>query len=104
MLAELYPRCHTRYASLPLLGPHLDGFVVWLRSQGYPRLPIRRRVRATKQLDALLRLDGVGRFEELSADEVFGRHRPARGMPGRGAVSGPSLRRLSQAASRFLRC
>jgi hypothetical protein len=37
MLAEIYPRAHARFASLPLLGPHRDGFVGWLCAQGYPR-------------------------------------------------------------------
>ncbi|MCP4036864.1 MAG: tyrosine-type recombinase/integrase [bacterium] len=71
MLAEIYPRAHARYASLPALGPYLDGFVVWLHSQGYPRLPICLRVRAAKQLDALLQRDGVARLEELSAEELL---------------------------------
>jgi integrase/recombinase XerD len=71
MLAELYPRKHSRYSSLPLLGPHLEGFVSWLRSQGYPRLPIRLRVRAAKQFDGLLRRHGVRRLGDLSAKELL---------------------------------
>lgn len=71
MLSDIYPRFHQRYASLPLLGPYLEGFVVWLQSQGYPRLPIRLRIRAAKQLDVLLREHGVVRLEELSADELL---------------------------------
>lgn len=71
MLAELYPRKHSRYASLPLLGPHLEGFVVWLRSQGYPRLPIRLRVRAASQFDSVLRRHGVRRLGDLSAGELL---------------------------------
>lgn len=71
MLAELYPRAHARYLSLPLLGPSLDGFVAWLLSQGYPRLPIRLRVRAAQQLDALLQQKGVRRLGDLSEAEVL---------------------------------
>jgi site-specific recombinase XerD len=71
MLAELYPRKHTRFSSLPLLGPHLEGFVAWLRSQGYPRLPIRLRVRAAKQFDAFLRRHRVRRLSDLSARELL---------------------------------
>src|SRR5579864_919838 len=71
MLAELYPRKHTRFSSLPLLGPHLEGFVGWLRSQGYPRLPIRLRVRAAKQFDAFLRRHRVRRLSDLSARELL---------------------------------
>lgn len=69
MLVELYPRMHARYSSLPVLGPHLDGFVAWLTSKGYPRLPTRMRVRATRKLDALLRGRGVLCPSDLTAAE-----------------------------------
>ncbi len=71
MLAEIFPRAHARYASLPILGPYLDDFVVWLHSQGYPRLPICLRVRATKDLDFRLQRDAVARLEELSEEELL---------------------------------
>ena len=71
MLSEICPRAHARYASLPILGPYLDDFVRWLRSQGYPHLPIYLRIRATKQLDALLQRDGVVQLEELSSEELL---------------------------------
>jgi len=66
MLTELFPRANARFASLPLLGPHLDGFVVWLCSQGYPRLPIRLRIREMPRLDARLRRRRVRRLGILS--------------------------------------
>ncbi len=66
MLVELYPRFHARFSSLPLLGPHIDPFVVWLRAQGYPRLPIRLRIRETPRVDARLRRRGVRRLTDLS--------------------------------------
>ncbi len=71
MLAELFPRAHARFASLPLLGPHLDGFVVWLDSQGYPRLPIRLRVRETPRIEGLLRRRGVSRLVSLSPVQLL---------------------------------
>jgi len=71
MLAEIYPRAHARYQSLRVLGPHLDGFVAWLRSQGYPRLPICLRVRAARQIDALLWRRGVRRPSDLTAAEFL---------------------------------
>lgn len=71
MLAEILPRAHARYTSLPTLGPYLDDFVAWLCSEGYPRLPICQRVRAAKPLDALLQRDKVARLEELSAEELL---------------------------------
>lgn len=71
MLAEIFPRAHARFASLPLLGPHLDGFVVWLCSQGYPLLPIRLRIRETPRLDALLRQRRVRRLGILSRAQLL---------------------------------
>jgi len=54
MLSKIFPRIHARFLALRVLGPHLEGFVVWLLLQGYPLLPIRLRVRAAEQLDSLL--------------------------------------------------
>src|SRR5258708_14663613 len=71
MLAEIYPRDHARFTSLPLLGPHLEGFAVWLRSQGYPRLPIRLRIRETSRLDARLRRRGVRQLGVLSLSQLL---------------------------------
>lgn len=66
MLSEIFPRPHGRYASLPVLGPHLDGFVAWLQRQGYSERPIRRRVSAARRLDVLLVRDSVDP-QDLSA-------------------------------------
>jgi len=71
MLAEIYPRVHARYESLRILGPHLGGFIVWLRSQGYPPLPICLRVRAARQIDTLLWRRGVRRPGDLTAAEFL---------------------------------
>jgi site-specific recombinase XerD len=71
MLAEIFPRAHARFTSLPLLGPHVEDFAVWLRSQGYPLLPVRLRMREMPRLDARLRRRGVRRLEELSATQLL---------------------------------
>jgi len=67
MLVDTLPRYHARYASLPVLGPYLDGLVEWLRGQGYPDDAIRRRISAVGRLDARLGHDGVRRPQDLSA-------------------------------------
>lgn len=71
MLADVYPRYHARFASLPLLGPYIEGFLAWLLSHGYPRGQIRRRIHETTRLDALLHRRGVRRLEDLSAAELL---------------------------------
>lgn len=71
MLSEIYPRVHTRYSSLRVLGPYLDGFVVWLRTQGYPRHPICMRIRAARRLDSQLRRRGIKRPADLTVAEFL---------------------------------
>lgn len=66
MLDDLYPRLHHRFSALPLLGPHVDDFVCWLHEAGYPRLPIRCRVRELPRVDRALRRRGVRRVRGLS--------------------------------------
>ncbi len=71
MLSELLPRAHARYAALPILGPHLDAFVAWLFRQGYPRIPVERRVYAARGFDELLQRDGVRQPQDLTATELL---------------------------------
>lgn len=72
MLAEIYPRFHARFTALPLLGPHVEGFVIWLRSQGYTRLPIRLRIRKTPLLETRLRRRGVHAVGALTLSQFLG--------------------------------
>ena len=70
MLSEIYPRFHARLSALRVLGPHLDGFVGWLRSQGFPRPPIRARLRVAKRLDRLLWRRGIRGPGDLTSAEL----------------------------------
>lgn len=71
MLKELYPRGYRRVLSLPVLGPHAAGFVDWLVARGYPPLPIKLRLRAMRDVDAMLCARGVSSVEELTAPRLF---------------------------------
>ena len=51
MLIELFPRMHRRYSSLRLLGPILGSFAAWLHARGYPRIAVRRHLRAARRLE-----------------------------------------------------
>ena len=51
MLIELFPRMHRRYSSLSLLGPIVSGFAGWLHARGYPRVAVRRHLRAARRLE-----------------------------------------------------
>jgi integrase/recombinase XerD len=59
MLLELYPRMHRRYASLPVLGPALDGYGAWLVRQGYSTDRVREHFRAAPRLVRQLQQRGV---------------------------------------------
>lgn len=71
MLAEICPRAHARYTSLRLLGPHVEKFVMWLDTEGCPRLLIQRRLGAMPRLEARLHRRGVRQLEDLCATELL---------------------------------
>ena len=51
MLIQLFPRMHRRYSSLRLLGSILGDFAGWLQDRGYPRIAVRRHLRAARRLE-----------------------------------------------------
>lgn len=77
MLAEILPRAHARYASLPVLGSHLEGFVRWLREQEYSDPLIRLRLRGAERLDGMLARDSIRGLQHLSGASLLG-YAPAR--------------------------
>lgn len=64
MLVQFFPRMHRRYSSLRLLGPILGGFAGWLHARGYPRVAVRRHLRAARRLEQRWHRRG---FRSLSA-------------------------------------
>ena len=66
MLKELYPRGHNRYASLPVLGPILDGFATWMLAQGYSNWSLRVYFRTMFRLDRSLTAQGVRELSEVT--------------------------------------
>lgn len=71
MLKKIYPRGHTRVSSLRLLGPHIEGLVVWLHDQGYPPLPIRLRLGQLARVDEMLGQRGVDQLDALTAADLL---------------------------------
>lgn len=55
MLRSLFPRCHRKFASLPLLGPIANGFDDWLATNGYTRGSRKFSIRMLRHVDAYLR-------------------------------------------------
>jgi integrase/recombinase XerD len=70
MLADLFPRYHRRFTSLPLLGSIVDDFAAWLFHSGYPRARVRRHVRATRSVDRALRRRGPKRLDQIRPEDL----------------------------------
>jgi integrase/recombinase XerD len=94
MLKEICPRFHARISALPLLGPHVEEFVVWLHAQGYPHLPIQRRVGQLPRMDKLLRKRGVRRIEDVTASDLLR-------LAPKSVRKGRSLRAVVRSLARF---
>jgi len=70
MLTELFPRMHRRYSSLPLLGPVLDEFAMWIVARGYSRLAVRRHLRAARRLDRRWRRRGHRSLHDVRREDL----------------------------------
>src|SRR3954453_3662796 len=66
MLLNLYPRVHSRYTLLPVLGPIMEGFGTWLLNQGYSADCVREHFCAMRRLARRLCQQGIGSATELS--------------------------------------
>ena len=71
MLIDLFPRAHARYASLPLLGPQMDGFAHWLADKGLSTLSIRNRILRAPRLEEILSDRSIHCLGELSQTELL---------------------------------
>jgi site-specific recombinase XerD len=70
MLNELFPKAHTHYASLPILGSIAEGFTDWLRAQGYCRGTARLYVRTLPDLDHVLQQQGWVALHALTRQDL----------------------------------
>ena len=70
MLDQLFPRVHRRYTSLPVLGPALSDFAVWLFEQGYPRPRVRMQVRQTRLVERALHEQNIRTLGEITREQM----------------------------------
>lgn len=70
MLHALFPKAHTRYLSLPVLGSIADGFTDWLRAQGYCRSTARLYVRTLPDLDQVCQQQGWVELHDLTHQDL----------------------------------
>lgn len=70
MLAKLFPRRHSHYASLPILGSIMDCFVRFHVHNGYSPIPTRLHVRTAAKVDAVLRQTGCRSLKEVTREKL----------------------------------
>jgi integrase/recombinase XerD len=66
MLHSLLPKAHSKFLSLPLLGPITNGFDDWLAASGFTRGSRKNSVRMLWYVDENLRRHGVDSIAKLS--------------------------------------
>jgi integrase/recombinase XerD len=69
-LVQLRPQSFRRWRALPIFGPQVDGFVQWLRDQGYTVGSIRHRLRVLPQLVRWLQRRGIRSLAQLTQQEL----------------------------------
>ena len=71
MLQSLFPKAHSKFRALPLLGSVADGFGDWLAAGGYTHGSQKFAIRFLTQADADLRKRGVRKLTELSRPVLY---------------------------------
>ncbi len=72
MLLELFPTAHQQFASLPILGPVLEGYGTWLLGQGYSAECVRAHCRTARRLAQMLVQRGIANLSELTPFQLRG--------------------------------
>jgi integrase/recombinase XerD len=67
MLTSFFPRTHTHYSSLPVLGGLLEPLCTWLQGRGFPPNAIRRRMVVAPFLDQFFRRRQIRSLRECTA-------------------------------------
>jgi hypothetical protein len=72
MLIELFPTTHLQYASVPILGPVLEGYGAWLLAEGHSSERVRAHCHTARRLARMLVQRGVGNLTELTHLQLRG--------------------------------
>ena len=69
MISRIYPRAHPKYISLPLFGPIIEEFAVWLRQKGYKDSTIKYHLGFAPHVESFLQERGAQKLEDLTCDD-----------------------------------
>jgi site-specific recombinase XerD len=95
MLSEYFPRAHSRYTSLPVVGTLVEGFHAWLLASGYRRGPRKQQLAALQRLDGVLRRRGRHRWRDVTARDLEAYWRQARRRDPTDAATVRNLQRFA---------
>jgi hypothetical protein len=70
MLTLLFPKTHTRYTSLPVLGAFLEDLCSWLEAHDYPPSAISRRMEAAPFLEKCLQRHRIELLSGCTVDHL----------------------------------
>lgn len=104
MLSKLFPRIHSQYASLSLLGASLDGFARSLHDRGYRRYRVLQYLRAARRIDQILGQHGCETISAVTREVLRSCVPPGghpRGDPSGLAATARSLERYLEATGLF---
>ena len=71
MIKELFPQAHVRLTPLPLLGPLLEDFAVWLFAKGLSPNSVRNRIRKVPDFETVLVRHGDFKANRLTKDQLL---------------------------------
>jgi site-specific recombinase XerD len=71
MLQSLFPKSHTKFRALPLLGSVADGFSDWLTASGYSPGSQKFAMRALPHADSDLRRRGIRKVADLTRPVLY---------------------------------
>ncbi len=71
MLKNFFPKAYQRYLSLPVLGPILDEFTIFLTQLGYPRHVVRARFYVIPAIDQHLRTRKCYSIQDITRDALL---------------------------------
>ena len=71
MIKELFPQAHVRLTPLPLLGPLLEDFAVWLIAKGLSLKSVRNRIRKAPAFETVLARHGDFKANRLTKQQLL---------------------------------
>lgn len=70
MIAQIFPKKFQRYLSLPVLGPLMDSYAIWLNEQQYTLRSSKYELRMAAHICEFLKRQGFQRVEDVGEEDL----------------------------------